>query len=612
MLHRRRFLASAGAAAFAATLPVFAWGGPSAPLGGEDAKLGPLLDSFFDESLNESPQRATSLGLDKGDRANLKSLLDDRSGAEKARRLAVTRGQRTALGTIDRAALGTPAKVDYDVVAYQLRTAVDGGERFAFGNVGNRYSPYVISQLTGAYQEVPDFLDNQHKIETKADAEAYLARLHAFATVLDQDLDRAQTDTSGGVVPPDFILDTTLAQLNALRGAPADQTVLVTSLAKKAKGAGLDGDYAGPAQAIVAKEVYPALDRQIALVIALRAKAGHDAGVWRLKDGEAYYAAALGAATTTTLAPAEVHKLGLHQVAEISKDIDRILKRRGMKTGTVAERLTALNDDPAQLYANTDEGRSALIDQLNAQIDRVYGRLPEAFHTVPKAKVTVKRVPPFIQDGAPNGYYQRAALDGSRPAIYFINLKDTHDWPKFGLPTLTYHEAIPGHHLQISIQQETTSIPLIRRTAGFSAYSEGWALYAEQLADEMGMYKGDELGRVGFLQSFLFRATRLVVDTGMHYKQWTREQAVAYMVAATGYTPGRVTREIDRYCAWPGQACSYKVGHTMWMRLRDRAKSRLGPRFDLKDFHDAGLNLGAMPLTVLEGVIDGYIAGKRG
>ena len=605
MFDRRRLLLSAAGAAAGVALPRIAFAQPSA-----DTRLGELLDSLFYDGLQDSPERATALGLDRGERSALKSRLDGRSSAEKARLLAKARDQLRALHAIDRASLGVASKVDYDVVDYQLQTAVQAGERFGFGNVGNRFSPYVISQLSGAYQDVPDFLDNQHKVDSKADADAYLARLHAFAVVLDQDLDRARTDVAAGIVPPDFILDTTLAQLRALRGVPAGETVLVQSLARKAKAAGVDGDYAGQAAAIVDGEVFPALDRQIALVLQMRAGAPHDAGVWRLPQGDAYYAAALAAATTTRLTPAEVHQLGLDQVAEITTRLDAILKGQGLAQGTVAERLVVLNDDPRQLYPNTDEGRAALIDQLNLQIDRVYAKLPMAFRTIPSTKVTVKRVPPFIQDGAPNGYYQRAALDGSRPAIYFINLKDTHDWPRFGLPTLTYHEAVPGHHLQISIQQQSTSIPLIRRTTIFSAYAEGWALYAEQLAGELGMYDGDDLGRAGFLQSFLFRAARLVVDTGMHFKRWSREQAIDYMVGVTGYARGRVEREVDRYCAWPGQACSYKVGHTVWARLRDEAKARLGPRFDIKDFHDAGLQMGAMPLTVLEGVIGGYIAAR--
>ena len=605
MLDRRRLLVSTAALAAGSALPRLALG--QAPA---ETRLARLLDGLFYDGLQDSPQRATSLGLDGGERAGLKRLLDDRSTAGKARLLAKAQGQLEALHAIDRNALGASAQVDFDVVDDQMTTAVDGGRRYAFGSVGNRFSPYVVSQLTGAYQEVPDFLDNQHKVGTKADADAYLARLHAFGAALDQDLDRARADVAEGVFPPDFALDTALGQLRELRGVPAGETVLVQSLARKAKAAGLKDDYAGRAEAIVAGEVFPALDRQIGFVQGLRTKARHDAGVWRLPDGEAYYAAALASATTTRLTPAEVHQLGLDQVAEISGRLDALLKAQGFTRGTVAERLTALNDDPRQLYPNTDDGRAALIDQLNAQIDKVSLKLPEAFRTLPKAKVTVKRVPAFIQDGAPNGYYQRAALDGSRPAIYFINLKDNHDWPKFGLPTLTYHEAIPGHHLQISIQQQSTAIPLIRRTASFSAYSEGWALYAEQLAGELGIYEGDELGRAGFLQSFLFRAARLVVDTGMHFKRWSREQAIAYMIGATGYARGRVEREIDRYCVWPGQACSYKVGHTVWLRLREEAKARLGSRFGIKDFHDAGLNMGAMPLTVLEGVIGRYVASK--
>ena len=605
MLDRRQFLTSAAAGAIGAVLPgaVFAQAGA-------DATLAKLLDSFFNDGLEESPQRAASLGLDKGALAGLKSKLDDRSAAEKARRLARSQARLAALDAIDPKTLGPEARIDRDVVAYQLRTEVDGGRRFSFGSVGNRFSPYVISQLTGAYQDIPDFLDNQHKVESKADAEAYLDRLHAFAVAMDQDIERAKADVAAGVSPPDFAQDTTLQQLKALTGVRPADTVLVQSLARKAKAAGVDGDWAGRAEAIVAAKVVPALERQIALVQGWRTHASADAGVWRLPDGEAYYKAALAAGTTTTLKPEEVHQLGLDQVAEITGRIDTILKGRGLTQGSVSARLIALNDDPAQLYPNTDEGRAALIDQLNAQIAAVWPKLPQAFRNPPQAKVEVKRVPSFIQDGAPNGYYQRAALDGSRPAIYFINLKDNHDWPKFGLPTLTYHEAIPGHHLQLSIQQQSQAIPLIRRTAGFSAYSEGWALYAEQLADELGLYQGDDLGRAGFLQSFLFRAARLVVDTGVHAKHWSRNQAVDYMVGVTGYARGRVQREVDRYCVWPGQACSYKVGHTVWTRLRERAKTKLGARFDIKDFHDAALQAGSMPLTVLEGVIDGFIAAR--
>jgi uncharacterized protein (DUF885 family) len=291
--------------------------------------------------------------------------------------------------------------------------------------------------------------------------------------------------------------------------------------------------------------------------------------------------------------------MGLSQVAEISGQIDAILKTQGYSQGSVGERLAALNKDPKQLYANTDAGRAELIAGLNAGVKDMYGRLPRDFATVPSAPLEIRAVPVEIQDGASNGYYRRASLDGTRPAIYFINLKDVGDWPKYSLPTLTYHEGVPGHHLQISLAQESKDIPTLRKLGFFSAYSEGWALYAEQVADELGVYANDPLGRVGFLQSFLFRAARLVVDTGLHSKRWSREQATDYMVATTGYARPRSQREVERYCTQIGQACSYKVGHTAWVRARTAAQRTLGDRFDIKQFHEV-LKEGAMPLSILE------------
>jgi uncharacterized protein (DUF885 family) len=302
-------------------------------------------------------------------------------------------------------------------------------------------------------------------------------------------------------------------------------------------------------------------------------------------------------ATTTNFTPDEVHRLGLSQVAEISAQLDTILKGAGFTTGTVGERLNVLNTTPAQLYPNTDEGRAALLASLNEDNQAMLAKLPRAFATVSGAPLEIRRVPVEIQDGASNGYYRRASLDGSRPAIYFINLKDNGDWPKYSLPALTYHEGMPGHHLQISLAQESKDIPTLRKIGGFSAYSEGWALYAEGVADELGGYDGIE--RAGYLQSFLFRAARLVIDTGLHAKGWSREKAVDAMVAMTGFARPRVQREVERYCTQIGQACSYKIGHIAWTRARAEAQAALGPRFDLKQFHEV-LKDGAMPLTILE------------
>jgi uncharacterized protein (DUF885 family) len=604
-MRRRSFMGSAGAAALVAALPATARQASGA--GGADAKFRVLLDKIFGDRLAESPEGATSLGLDTGKNAALKSQLSGRAPADDARDLARSKRELAAVRAFAPATLGEDAKLDQDVLTYQLERSIAGREQFTYGDSGGRFVPFRISQLSGAYREVPDFLDTQHRVKDAVDADAYLARLGAFATVLDQETARQREDAARGVFAPDYILDTTLKQFVALRDKPAAELGLVTGYAAKLKAANLPPERAAQATKIVAEKIFPALDRQRALVTELRAKATHDAGVWRLPDGEAYYASAAEAATTVRMTGDEIHKLGLEQVAEISARIDTILKAQGISEGTVGARLVALNERPDQLFPNTDPGREALLETLRTQVRAMEKRLPEQFASLPKAPVEVRRVPPSIQAGAPGGYYQAATLDGSRPGIYYINLRDTFDRPKFGLATLSYHEAVPGHHLQVMLALESSAIPLIRRRGGFSGYSEGWALYTEQLADEMGMYEGDPLGQVGYLQSLLFRATRLVVDSGMHAKRWSREKATDYFIATTGIARGRSQGEIDRYTVWPGQACSYKIGHTVWVRLRDEAKAKAGANWDPRQFHDV-LRKGAMPLAVLERVVRGRMA----
>ena len=594
-MNRRQFLATSGATAIAAATPrLFAQTATA------DAQFRAMLDQFFYERLESSPESATRLGLDTGARATLRGQLSDTSAAGVAEDVARVKAQARRLASVDRATLSEASQLDYDVISYQFDRSL-GGEQFGYGETMRRYAPYVLSQLTGSYREIPDFLDSQHRVKDAADADAYLSRLEAFPAAMDGELERQKADAARGVFAPDYILDTTMKMQAALRDQPAAQTVLVTSFVKKLSEAGLPPERAAQAERIVAEKIFPAVDRQRALVQALRAKAVHDAGCWRLPDGEAFYANAAEAATTTKLSGEEIHRIGLDQVAQISSRIDAILKGEGMSQGSVGERLVALNKRPDQLYPNTDPGRDALLAQLNRQIIAMSKRLPEAFspNTLPKAPVEVRRVPVTIQAGAPGGYYQNASLDGSRPAIYYINLRDTFDRPKFGLATLTHHEAVPGHHLQVSVALESDAIPMIRRRGGYSGYSEGWALYSEQLADEMGLYEGDPLGQVGYLQSLLFRATRLVVDSGMHAKRWSREKATDFLIATTGIARGRSQGEIDRYTVWPGQACSYKIGHTVWNDLREEVKKKQGAAFDIKQFHEV-LTLGAMPLDILK------------
>jgi uncharacterized protein (DUF885 family) len=602
---RREALASAVAAVLAGCasrpepLP------PPPPEASASVQLKRLFDAFFLEALADSPQLATQLGLDKGERAWAKARLDDRSLADRAHDRRLTARQLRRLQAIDRKALTGQDAVNYDAVQFGLVTDDEGGRRFGYGQLGGG-APYALSQLTGAYCSVPDFLGVQHVIETKADADAYLERLQQFAVLMDQDVECARHDVALGVVPPDFAIDRALAQMQALR-LPPSKSPLVASVADRARAKGIAGDYRRMAATIYSDSVLPALDRQIAFMRGLRRQAGHDAGVWRLPDGEAYYALCLRRGTTTSMTAGEVHQLGLDQARILSERADVLLRAQGMTQGTVAARLQALAANRKYLYPNTDAAKTRLIADLNAQVRAMQARLPQYFATLPKAPVEIRRVPKFIEAGAPGGYYNPPSLDGSRPGVYWINLRDTRETPSWTLPTITYHEAIPGHHLQLSLQQEA-DLPMIRRANFYSAYGEGWALYAEDLAQEMGVYADDPLGELGYLKAQLFRAARLVVDTGLHARRWSREQAIQAMVDIDGDPASTAATEVERYCVWPGQATSYMVGRLTWRRLRDKAKAALGERFDIKQFHDAGLRAGAMPLTVLEPVIDNYVA----
>jgi uncharacterized protein (DUF885 family) len=609
-LDRRAFLLASAAAGLAPALPA------AAQTSSGDPKLDALFDGFVEQMLAESPETATSLGLDNGARAGLKRRLSDRSigGAE---RLAHDTAERLkALQAFDTSGLNDQARLQRDVAVYAHELGVDGA-RFSYGDntlfsaMNEAASPYVVSQQTGAFGGAPELLDAQHSVATAADADAWLARMEALATALDQESERVRRDVGQGVVPPSYVLETALGQMSAFRATPAAQSRLVTALARKAAAAHLDGDWAARATKITEDKVYPALQRQIDTLTAAKAKATDEAGVWRLPDGEAYYHWLLKVGTSTAMTPDQVHAMGLEQVAAITARMDALLKAQGLTQGSVAERVVALSHDPRFVYPNDDAGRAQILDYLNGRIAAVRPLLPKAFRTTNRADVIVKRVPPDIQAGQGLGYMNGGAMDGSRPAIYYINLKDTGMWPRWKLPTLTYHETIPGHVWQGAYITERHLFPLIDSFWGFNAYVEGWALYAEQLADEMGLYDDDPFGRIGYLQGQQFRACRLVVDTGMHAKHWGREQAISWLREHTGYGRPEAQSEIDRYIVGPGQACGYKVGHTELNRQRDRAKAALGSRFDLRDFNDAVVLCGGVPLQLMDGVIDRYVAAAR-
>jgi uncharacterized protein (DUF885 family) len=599
MLTRRQLLLcatmSAATAASCKIPAVFAAASPSKAVPANS--LTALFDRFVERRLALSPESATGFGLDSGAHAAAKSRLDDRSvaGRDELRRNADQ--EFAEIRAFDRAKLSPADAVNYDTVVYDLEGQTQANKRFASMNSAG--APYTIYQLGGAYRDIPDFLDTQHKIENSADAESYLARLQAFAKTLDQEIETTRHDAAAGVKQPDFVLDKTRLQLRRLRDLSPEKARLVQSVVQRTGEQKIPGDWSARATAIYTKQIQPALDRQIALIESLRKNATSDAGVWKLPDGDAYYDLALKHWNTSNLTADEIHKIGLEQVAAITSAMDRDLRAQNLTTGTVAQRMSALTQDPRFILPNTDESRAKLLGDLNSLVTKVRAMLPQYFGTLPKANVEIRRVPPTIEAGQSIGYYTWPSMDGTRPGAYYLNLRDMKELPLWKLPSITYHETVPGHHLQLAMQTEA-SLPMIRRMSFYSAYIEGWALYAEQLADEMGVYAEDPFARIGYLSEALVRAVRLVVDTALHRKHWTREQAIRYSVETLGGAEATSATEVERYCVWPGQACAYMLGKLVWLKCRENARAKLGPKFDLRKFHDAGLLAGAVPLTVLE------------
>ncbi len=600
--NRREFIAATGAAiAVLSHRPAY---GAS----GADAEVEKLLAEIAEEMLADYPENATSLGIDSGARADLKARLSDRSGAGQeaiARRVAA---RLKRLQAIDAEALGESARIDLDAVRTAHETAV-AGFRFPYGDVALlnqnwcwRNAPYVVAQNTGAFLEIPNILTDQHTIETRADAEAYLERLHAYAGQLDGETGRLKSAAAQGVIAPDFLLDKTLAQIRIARSGQVADWPIIASLAKRT--AGMRGGYGAKAEKIATNKIAPALDRQIAELETHRKRATADAGAWKLPEGEAYYAWALQASTTTGMTPEEIADRGREELAELQSQMDAILKGQGLTEGTVGERMAAIGKDPRYRFPEGDPGRVEIMAYLEKCVADIRTRLPRAFAQPVAGNFEIKRMAPEVEPGAPGAYGGPGSIDGKVPGKFWINLRTTSLWTTYALPTLTYHESLPGHVWQ---GEYTFRMPLVRALLPINAYSEGWALYAEQLADELGVYKGDPVGRLGYLQSIAFRACRLVVDTGLHVKRWTREEAIQWFATTNGSSDQEVRGEVDRYCAWPGQACGYKVGHSEINRLRARAQQALGPKYDFRRFNDAVVTTGGVPMVVLARRIDAFI-----
>jgi uncharacterized protein (DUF885 family) len=490
-------------------------------------------------------------------------------------------------------ALAPAAVVDYG-------TTVDG--------FGFYFLPYTINQISGPTVDIPNFLNSKQSVTSREEAEAYLVRLAAVKGALDGALESYRAAVAAGAIPPDFVVDKSLAVVESFVARAPEENAIYTSFLQRLDEAGVEGAaaYAERALEIISDEVIPAYERIGDYLTEIRASAPHEAGVWRLPEGEALYAAMVRHMTDSERSPAEVHQVGLVEVERITGEMDAILRGEGYTEGTVGERMQQLSAESRFVYPNTAEGKAALIADAQSQIAEITEVLPQWFSTTTKHPVEVRAVPEYSQDSAPTGYYNPPAKDGSRPGVYWLNVRDTAVHPRFALPTLSYHEAIPGHHLHFATAVDQDVPPLVTAIWSNSA-GEGWALYSEQLAAEMGMYEGDPYGDLGRLQAELHRAVRLVVDTGMHATRWSREQAIEYMIEAEGVEEGTAVSEVERYAVWPGQALGYKLGMLKILELREEARRALGDKFDIRAFNDTVLHVASTPLPYIEATVRDWI-----
>jgi uncharacterized protein (DUF885 family) len=564
--------------------------------------------------LAKNPELFTQVGIVDG------TFLDFHSGrlaevgvAKRDRDYATMVRYVREVERFDRSRLGQQDQLTYDILLDQWQTALSF-KRFDWLSSEGLYP---IAPMWGTQVQLPNFLQSAHVVKNEKTARNYVRRLEAMGGKLDATTAEMLRQAKAGVILPISLLEKAESGIrDTLSPRPEDNPLATTFVTRMNKATGIDAaDKAGFArQAVQALQtgVYPAYRRMTAALETQRAAAATQAaGVARLPDGAAYYAAALRQMTTTDYTPAQVHALGLAEVARIGAEMDTLLRSQGLSTGSVGARLQALHKDPRYLLPNTDAGRQQLLDRYQKILDEVNARMPEYFRTVPKSRLSVERVPIAAEKGSAGAYYQPAAMDGSRAGTFFVNLRDVAETATWSMKTLAYHEGIPGHHFQISIALNLKDLPLLRQQTLYSAYAEGWALYAERLAAEIGMYKDDPLGDLGRLEAEMFRATRLVVDTGLHADGWTREQAIAYMVDATGMNESEVVSEVERYMGQPGQACAYKVGQLKILELRERARAALGSSFNLRDFHAVVLENGGVPLTTLELLVDDWIAKNK-
>jgi len=573
------------------------------------AKINWFYERVFAEYVLDDPEMLTQLGMLRP--LGLHYYEDDLSDASPARALEMRGKLKRDLATLrsyNRSNLAPEEQLSYDILEYFLDVQ-DRGERFSEHN-------YPVNQLFGVQNGFPRFMNESHVVKTVSDAENFVTRLSKVDVKFAGVLEGLKLREAKGIVPPQFVLEKVLSEMRSFIGVPAKENTLYVEFDKKlTELSSIDSarksQLLDSAAAVIDSKVYPAYASFISYYEGLLPQSKGNYGVWALPDGDAFYDYKIESNTTTKMSADQAHQIGLDEVARLEVEMDQILIGAGFTTGSLSDRIQTLSSDPSQLQPNTEAGKAELLKQYQIIIDEISAGLDPYFDVRPVAKIEVRRVPPFAEKTAPGAYYNGPAMDGSRPGVFYANLRDSAETPRFGMRTLAYHEGVPGHHFQIAIMQELKGVPTFRRLLPFTAYNEGWALYTEQLAWEIGFQK-DPLDNLGRLQAEMFRAVRLVVDTGLHRKRWTREQAIAYMVEKTGMAQTEVVSEIERYMVNPGQALAYKVGMLKILELREKAKRELGDKFDIRQFHNEMLIHGAMPLTIMAQVIDRYIAKVKG
>ncbi|MEM6857684.1 MAG: DUF885 domain-containing protein [Pseudomonadota bacterium] len=609
---RRQALAGLGGVSVLALMGGCSGGaftGASAPaaLPGPDEKL----DDIAYAMLRQEPGRATGLGVDTGSYADLRGTFGASGEAGREAYRSVLTDLVKQARDYPSEGLTPDQQIGFEVVETAFESAIEGmGLPYGEVAVGSwRNAPYIVIQNVGGYLDYPRAMGATQPVRTADDVDYYMARLSEIPAILDGELERVKQARAIGVIPPNFLLEKTANQLELTAKAAGRGDLFIRDFEQLLGLAGLPQDHAIKAQQYVVGPIREALEKQFAEINSQRTEATSDAGMWAQPDGEAWYSWATRASTTTQLSPDEIHEQGLEELAELHGRMDPILKELGYTKGTVGERMQALGRDPRYQFSPGDKGRKEIFEFIDKQVSFIRAQMPRAFTTLVDPPLEVRRIPVAEEVGAPGAYGGGGSKDGSIPGRFWVNLRTTDLHRKYDLPDLTFHESIPGHVWEAAYSNR---LPLIRSILAFNAFSEGWALYAEQLADELGAYDDFKVGRLGYLQAIAFRACRLVVDTGLHHKRWTREEANRFFVERNGSKVEEVASEVDRYCSWPGQACGYKIGHSEILRQRERAKSELGRAYDFKAFNTAVIMGGNAPLNVVGNTVGRYIEGARG